>query len=668
MDWKKREKIRDIDEPYTNSEIDRELQNDDSSDLEYGWANSSDEEQSVCIPDEAENSDSQDDSDSGADDEQGLDLPLPPSSYIVSNQDNKVYSHTLNENGLFSSHEPILSNDMFDMDQEVQNNIEIVAFEDLPNVGNLEPVDFIVMELDESNEENILATNQNANSDGELNTGDQVDINVQNVVSQIHEHYLNTQGLWKNTTNNPTIHNFTGQEKVNIDSRDPVEIFNFLFDEELINKIVDWVNSRADVVRGTPASKHANVNWWKPTNVRELKQFLGICMLMGNIKLPSIKHYWATTGLYEHPIFGRTMSRNRFEILLRFLSFYDPDIDHSKNKLYKISNVLNHLLLNFTKAFSPGKHLSLDEAMVLFRGRLSFRQYIKNKRHKYGIKLYELCTHDGYILNIIIYCGKGTMITDEKSHTFTVVTCLMENYINKGHTLYLDNFYNSVELAEHLMKVKTNMCGTLQAARAGNPQIVIDTKLKKGECISRQKEDVTVLKWKDKRNVLMISTTDGPDIEQITNKRKQVVQKPKMVLNYNKHMSGIDRSDQMISYYSIPRKSVRWYLKIFFHLIDASLWNATYLYEKVTNESCSYLAFRDKIIVDFIQPEPAPRHPTRQRHIIQKLEKRVRCRVCKMKDKKRTQTFYSCSVCRDAKNNDIGLCPTPCFAEWHKNE
>lgn len=93
--------------------------------------------------------------------------------------------------------------------------------------------------------------------------------------------------------------------------------------------------------------------------------------------------------------------------------------------------MLTYLLDKFSNVFSPGKNLSLDEAMVLWHGRLSFRQYIKNKRHKYGIKLYELCTADGFILNILVYTGKGTVVDQERGHTYEVVLRLMENIFPK---------------------------------------------------------------------------------------------------------------------------------------------------------------------------------------------------------------------------------------------
>lgn len=36
-------------------------------------------------------------------------------------------------------------------------------------------------------------------------------------------------------------------------------------------------------------------------------------------------------------------------------------------------------------------------------------------------------------------------------------------------------------------------------------------------------------------------------------------------------MSGIDRADQMIGYYSTQKKCLRWYIKVFFHLMDIFL-------------------------------------------------------------------------------------------------
>ena len=80
----------------------------------------------------------------------------------------------------------------------------------------------------------------------------------------------------------------------------------------------------------------------------------------------------------------------------------------------------------------PEKQLSLDESMMLWRGRLVFRQYIKNKRHKYGVKFFELCQHDGLILRSSIYCGERYDDPLDLGQSGAVVMHLMEDFLHKG--------------------------------------------------------------------------------------------------------------------------------------------------------------------------------------------------------------------------------------------
>ena len=166
---------------------------------------------------------------------------------------------------------------------------------------------------------------------------------------------------------------------------------------------------------------------------------------MGYLKFPSLGTYWSKFKLDFHPIFGKTISRHRYELTLRFLCFYDPRSADISDRPHKIDNVTKHVINNIQTKYYPKQNLSLDDSMMLWRGRLSFRQYIPSKAHKYGIKFYELCSSDGFLLNFLIYKGKGTVI-DENGVTFGIVTKLMKNYLGKGHTLYMDNFYNSIQL------------------------------------------------------------------------------------------------------------------------------------------------------------------------------------------------------------------------------
>lgn len=68
-------------------------------------------------------------------------------------------------------------------------------------------------------------------------------------------------------------------------------------------------------------------------------------------------------------------------------------------------------------------------------------------------------------------------------------------------------------------------------------------------------------------------------------------------------MSGIDRSDQLLSYYSCPRKSIRWYKKVICHLLDIAVWNSFYLY-RIKNRKTAFHQFREELITSLFQLPP----------------------------------------------------------------
>ena len=62
-------------------------------------------------------------------------------------------------------------------------------------------------------------------------------------------------------------------------------------------------------------------------------------------------------------------------------------------------------------------------------------------------------------------------------------------------------------------------------------------------------------------------------------------------------MSGVDRSDQMLSYYQGLRKSVHWYKKIGFHFLEIYLFNSFCLYNKVNPTSTKRLLNRSRNLI-----------------------------------------------------------------------
>lgn len=105
------------------------------------------------------------------------------------------------------------------------------------------------------------------------------------------------------------------------------------------------------------------------------------------------------------------MSGWRFKQLLSCFSVEYSGIPVTDiGPMKKVNPLFKLLVNNFNKAFQPDEALSLDESLLLHRGRLSFKQYIKGKKAKYGIKFFEFCDPYGYVLNIEMYKRKNDIL------------------------------------------------------------------------------------------------------------------------------------------------------------------------------------------------------------------------------------------------------------------
>lgn len=316
---------------------------------------------------------------------------------------------------------------------------------------------------------------------------------------------------------------------------------------------------------------------------------------------------------------------------MRVWHFSDNESCPEGDRLHKVKPLLDQLIKNFQSVFTPGRTFCIDESVVPFQGRLLMKQYIPQKTHKYGVKLFKLCSDNGYTWNIRVYAGKERNEGTASVPTNVVIN-LSEGLLNSGRTVVADNYYTSLELANILLDQQTHYIGTLRANRRGNPKEVIQKKLKKGEVFGLENErGICILKWKDKRDVLLLSTKHTTETVEIQ-RRSGVIKKPKAVLEYNDAKSSIDQSDQMSSYHTALRKSLKWYRKLAVEfLLGTSLVNAHIIYNQLADKKMKITEFREQVIrvllsgqaeKDSDQEEPRVETPRRniQSHIMLRKE------------------------------------------------
>ena len=163
----------------------------------------------------------------------------------------------------------------------------------------------------------------------------------------------------------------------------------------------------------------------------------------------------------------------------------------------------------------------------------------------------------------------------------------------------------------------------------------------------------------------------------------RMMEKPQVVVDYNDYMLGVDKLDQLASYYSFLHKSVKWWRKVFFWCVEVAVINAYIVYKEqaqsIEVRPMCHLAFRRQLIEHLSEPlrstaPPGPRRGPRVRqslerlqpvrHFMKKGDKRRDCVVCSNREEggSRHLTLYSCSTCSD----NPSLCPSTCFEAYHK--
>ena len=207
---------------------------------------------------------------------------------------------------------------------------------------------------------------------------------------------------WQWTKNTPQ-HNanipFTGAPGLKVRMPADATILNYyqlLLHQDIMNIILIETNRFG-------AEKQAN---WKAITQADLKRFFALVMLTGIIRKPTLRSYWSTDPKIATPFFNSIMSRDKFLRILGALHFVDNSVA-STNRSNKISPIIEMLNRRFNAVYKPKRHISIDKTLLLWKGRLIFKQYIPKKRAKFGMKGYALAESDtGYVCRYFLYQGK----------------------------------------------------------------------------------------------------------------------------------------------------------------------------------------------------------------------------------------------------------------------
>ena len=122
-------------------------------------------------------------------------------------------------------------------------------------------------------------------------------------------------------------------------------------------------------------SRESRWNRWKPVTEEEMRAVIVVIINMG---IPDLESYWKTSWECYIPFFHDVIGRNRFQEIFWNLHIPQPSSSshgHPTPRVDKVAFLLDHIHSKSQAAFYPGQEVAIDETMVGFRGRVSFKQY-----------------------------------------------------------------------------------------------------------------------------------------------------------------------------------------------------------------------------------------------------------------------------------------------------
>jgi len=431
------------------------------------------------------------------------------------------------------------------------------------------------------------------------------------------------------------------------DYKKEIDYFELFFTPKVYETIISESNRYFEEKYIKPQTKYGTGTWQyqylrKKIDLADFKSYLAVLLGMSIIELPQKRCYWSKDPKIKQEYIASIMPRLRFEMITAALHLKE-DVGEMQNNLTKITPFISLLSESFTKNYIMSQNIAIDESMIAFKGRSEYRFYMPMKPVKFGFKLHCLCESDtGYCYNYILDVGKKNIKklfqAEEKEEEVPkdyinyIVETLMKSLPFSGYNLFLDSWYNSVEIAKRLAYKGFTVTGTIKSNASNLPKTAMKINLKLGEKEIRSSDLLSFTRWTDKKEMKLISSIYSG--EKQVNHGKKDKEMPEVVKEYTTYMRGVDIMDQHLESLNIKQKSNKWWKPIFYHIFEITINNAFILFSQSKREECRY-KFKTNLIEQL--QDNLPRKETGKTlyfdlyklHTTEKSKTKKRCRYCK---------------------------------------
>lgn len=224
-----------------------------------------------------------------------------------------------------------------------------------------------------------------------------------------------------------------------------------------------------------------HVNNFPPTCAEEIRNFIGIHILMGCLSYPRVSLYWEPK--FCIPLIAENMTLKRFFKLRTNFHVVDNNKHDSndKDRFWKVRPIYN-CFRNRCKELVLEPKLCIDEQIIPFKGQISAKVFMQNKPSRWGIKSFMLFGESGLEYDFLLYQGSTTEVNDQYTEfgkTESIVMHLCDRIDVQNICLFFDNYFTTFRLLEWLRNKQIYAVGTIRENRFSKPPFLADKEIRK---------------------------------------------------------------------------------------------------------------------------------------------------------------------------------------------
>ncbi|SPP84025.1 uncharacterized protein LOC117586592 [Drosophila guanche] len=449
------------------------------------------------------------------------------------------------------------------------------------------------------------------------------------------------------------------------------------------------------------------------THAEEMEAFVGLSLLMSDVKLNELADYWSTNMHYGFVGFKEKMSLERYRQLMQWLNFDALDVT-AKSNADDYNKLLTFINERMAELYVCGQQLVLNDPVTLWKGRFSYNQDLAPKFRSNALLLHMLTEQSGLIIKVL-----PEIVQREKAGAWVRNSRQLVEHRNElalklvgvhqeGRTVYASKFYGSYGLAFELSNRNTYCTGLLDRNRYGNSKALVHQQLTSNSIVMWYATPPLMMgKWRRREKSLYFFSSDCLAIYSKEMSMQKTNARPKLIQEIDRQLRPANQIRQQLIEYQPTCQGLQSDKKMVIFLLNMIVYNSYLLYQNntppprgvdATLKYKNYPEFRVAIIRSLLRLETsgtetpaaaaAAATSPNKAETTEKIKKAVvipdiklitairhdpilirqngkparkNCRYCH-KGGMLQYSKYMCNSCPDKP----GLCQEPCFRLWHE--